>query len=313
MRLAITYTRTIILGLATAWLAGTVLSADFAWPFLLLREARNLILDATLPQPTAQQPIVFDRFGRLSGYYGKELAPCPRQDARTAVLLVIGQSNSANTGEGTQASAHGSRIVNLFQGNCYRGDSPLLGAAGADGEAWTLLANRLVSAGRYEQVVLVASGINGSRIARWQPGGDLNRMLMRVLDAAQAQYKITHVLWHQGEADYDLGTSEEAYRRMFLALVSDLRARGIAAPVFVSVASRCNVREERLTDNAIARAQRSLPDPARNIRAGPDTDALLGTSRRRDGCHFNTAGLEVAAAAWEAAFVDSAPQFRSAR
>ena len=309
MRLHAIRLRMIVLTIALAWLAGTLVSEKPAWPFMLLTEGRYAFLDATLPRPSASRPVVFDRFGRLNGYHGKSTLACPRQGARTAVLLIIGQSNSANSGEGRQISAHGDKIVNLFQGKCYQADSPLLGASGAEGEAWTLLANRLVASGRYDRVVLISSGIDGSGMARWQTGGNLNRMLLRVLDSAQAQYGITHVLWHQGEADYALGTSEESYRRMFLSLVSDFRGRGINAPVFISVASRCGSDSKHVADNPVVRAQRSLPDPAQNLHPGPDTDALIGANLR-NACHFTAAGLEIFAASWESALIGGGHRIR---
>ena len=38
-----------------------------------------------------------DQFGRLLSYPGKTEIACPSQDQMTAVLLVIGQSNAANS------------------------------------------------------------------------------------------------------------------------------------------------------------------------------------------------------------------------
>ena len=50
----------------------------------------------------------------------------------------------------------------------------------------------------------------------------------------------------------------------------------------------------------------------RRFRSGPDTDSLIGTLVRRDGCHFNGNGLETAARMW-AAVVRSQAQWKFMR
>jgi hypothetical protein len=46
-------------------------------------------------------------------------------------------------------------------------------------------------------------------------------------------------LWVQGEMDYVKGTNEKDYRDRFMSLVSSLRSHGVAAPVYVAVATKC--------------------------------------------------------------------------
>src|SRR5271166_5228913 len=48
-----------------------------------------------------------------------------------------------------------------------------------------------------------------------------------------SRYRVTHVLWHQGEADFVLGTSADAYRRDFLSFAASLRAQGRGADLRV--------------------------------------------------------------------------------
>jgi hypothetical protein len=184
---------------------------------------------------------------------------CPDQDEGTWVLLILGQSNAANYHGQRHSSEHGEQVVNFFDGRCYIAESPLLGTSGSQGESWTLLGNELVAAGVARRVVLVPAAIASSSVSRWQEGGDLNAMLGEVLGHLSPRYRVTHVLWHQGEADYIDGTEGSDYRRMFLSLVASLRARGVAAPVFASVATRCGIRPDWTEANPLAEAQRSLP------------------------------------------------------
>ena len=242
------------------------------------------------------QSAAFDTYGRLAAYPGKKAVACPAQDRNTAVLLLIGQSNTGNHAEQKHLSAFGARVLNYFDGKCYVAESPLLGTTGSAGESWTLLGNKLLAAGSFGQVILVPAGINGTPISRWQKGGDLNEMLMGVLDAVGKRYRITHILWHQGEVDFILKTGEDDYRTLFGSLVSSIRDQRIEAPMFASVATRC--APDWTADNPTARAQKALPGLAQLVFAGVDTDYLIGDADRHDTCHFGAAGQEKFAQAW---------------
>jgi Carbohydrate esterase, sialic acid-specific acetylesterase len=117
------------------------------------------------------------------------------------VLLIIGQSNSANHADKKFTTQFPQSVFNYFEGKCYIASSPLLGATGEGGEFITPLADKLISVGAYKSVVIVSSGIGGTPISRWQKDGDLNEMLLSTLKRANQKYKITHVIWHQGESD----------------------------------------------------------------------------------------------------------------
>jgi len=237
-----------------------------------------------------------DAAGRLLSYPGKVEISCPAQDDKTAVLLVFGQSNSANHG-GQRYRGIDSRVVNFTDGKCYLAESPLLGAEGTYGESWTLLANKLVTAEIFDRVILVPAGVGGTPIRRWAAGGDLNRMLMSVIDAAKRHYKITHVLWHQGESDFQLGTSEASYKAGLGSLISTVRALGVSAPFYVSKASFEEGFETWTPVNPVTAAQESLVD-GKTVLAGPDTDTEIPAADRYDGIHFSASGQEKFAAAW---------------
>jgi hypothetical protein len=116
---------------------------------------------------------------------------------------------------------------------------------------------------------------------------------------AQRHYRITHVLWHQGESDFSLHTTEEAYVSGFRSLARDLHASGVAAPIYVSIATRCDpLNEQWSADNPISRAQRTLATSGEGFAAGPDTDSLLEILDRYDGCHMASSGLAKVIDAW---------------
>lgn len=278
-------------------LAGGLAVAGLAVSHAMRKPARfaNRLADLSAIAMNAALPRS-DAFGRLTSYPGKVDVPCPAREARMAVLLLIGQSQTGNHAAARHVSAHGDRVAGRFAGTCQIAASPLLGTTGTWGESWTPLANAMIAAGVADRVVLVPAGIGATSISQWRAGGRLNAMMLETVKDAQAAYRITHVLWHQGENDFAEGTTAEAYREMFLSLVASLRAAGVDAPVFASVSSRC--ADGWTPDNPIAAAQRALPGAAPGVHAGVDTDRLVGVEDRYDGCHFGSRAQETVAAAW---------------
>ena len=241
----------------------------------------------------------FGEAGRLIAYPGKTEVKCPAPGPDTAVVLAIGQSNIANQAENRITSHYSSEVVNFFEGKCYRAESPLLGATAEEGEFLTLLGDRLVDDGAYRNVVIVTSAVGASEIAQWRKGGELNGLMLHALTGLLPGYRVTQMLWVQGEADYAIGTAPALYTDDFHSLLGTLSAGGVTAPVFIAIATRCVSSWK--PDNPIAAAQRALVDN-RHVFLGADTDALVGTADRRpDGCHFGGRGQVKAADAFVSA------------
>ena len=257
------------------------------WLVVSLLVASAALLVVFFMRPLVLTPL-YDQHGRLISYPGKVKAPCPAQDARTAVIFVAGQSNVANSAELRQTTVFGDRVVAFFEGACSIASSPLLGATAIEGESLTRMADELLRSGRFDLVVLAPVAVGGTEIARWVEG-DLAPVLRQALEAVQARYKVTHAIWHQGETDADNGTSAADYRRRFDTLLARWRAQGLTAPVLVSVTTRCDPAWR--PDNPVAQAQRSLPDPARGLYLGADSDAQLSAAELIGGeCHHNAQG-----------------------
>lgn len=258
------------------------------WPASMLRGLGD----------SARTAGVRDDYDRLVAWPGKIGEACPTQTGRTGVLLAIGQSNVANHAAKRVTTRHGRKVLNVFAGKCYIAASPLLGATSDGGEFLTMLADRLVDDGVYDTVIIVSSGIGASPISRWQAGGDLNAMLSTTLRDLAGHYRVTDVIWHQGEADFVNATSSEAYAAAFSSLVAALARDGVEAPIYISVSTRCGPAWR--ADNPVARAQRGLAADGR-IHVAADTDALLAPEDRYDECHFSESGQRKTATAYAAA------------
>ena len=238
---------------------------------------------------------VFDRF---TSPVGKNKVPCPAPDARTGVFLLIGQSNVGNHARQKYTSDFGDGILNYFDGTCYIAASPLLGSTGKDGESWTLFASKLIHNKIFDRVILIPIGLEATCLSRWQKGGDAHEILLDVISALIQNYRITHILWHQGECDFVNRTDENKYRNMFMSMLSGIREKGVDAPIYVSVSTKCANKPAWSFDNPVARAQKSLPVSALNILPGVDSDRILGELDRFDHCHFSAAGQAKFADAW---------------
>ncbi|MBB6221388.1 hypothetical protein GGE66_002358 [Rhizobium leguminosarum] len=271
----------------------------FPWPQLS-------VLRKTFGAEKAAPPsrYTFDDKERLIGDETKTPVTCPTQTDRTAVLLILGQSNAANDGGQRHRSSYGARVVNAFGKQCFIAASPLLGSTDTKGEYWTLLGNKLIASGQNDSVILAPLAYSGSEVARWAAGGDLNPVLVDTMKQLQASgYRITSVLWVQGEKDLVIGTTAEAYRQRFMSMVDTLRQHGVGAPVYISIASKClepsnGGFKEHIPDNAIVRAQLALSKSGHGIREGVNSDALLDGDDRYDDCHIGGTGAEKVSQAW---------------
>src|SRR5262249_7857381 len=99
-------------------------------------------------------------------------------------------------------------------------------------------------------------------------------------------------------SDAALGTGEAEYRSLFLAFVAFLRGLNIKAPVYVSVTTKCLLAGPYVEDNPVARAQVALAGAEDSLRAGMNTDQLLGELDRFDGCDLSGSGVAKVASGW---------------
>jgi Carbohydrate esterase, sialic acid-specific acetylesterase len=254
------------------------------------------------PKPFVNEPesppLALDAAGRLLRYAGKTEVRCPKQTPRTAVLLIAGQSNAANNAAQRHATRYPDRVLNFIGGRCYVAASPLLGSTGFAGEYWSLMADQLIDAGAFDRVILAPVAVGASNIAQWAKGGALNSSMIPLMQDLVTHYRVTHVLWHQGESDFALRTDPGRYKEQFLSFADTLRANAVDATVFVSTATRCLTGWSQ--SNAIQSAQRELASAQSGFEPGVDTDTLLSAQDRYDDCHMADSGEMKTAKAWAA-------------
>jgi hypothetical protein len=269
------------------------------WPIPSLRTLKN----ATIAKTALFR---HDSFGRLKAFPDKKEIWCPAQTPDTGLILAIGQSNAANHAEQRYTTKFPTKVYNHWEGKCYVAESPLLGASGEEGEFITQLADKLISNGTYKAVIIVTAAIGSTPVAEWQQGGRLNTMLLSTLHGLNAGFHVTEVVWHQGEADMQYGTSTAAYVASLTSLLASLKAAHVDAPAYVAIATKCPAGDWNPV-NPISVAQRSVIDSGL-ARLGADTDALLSESDRRpDGCHLSASGQDRVSSAYAEAIASNHP------
>ncbi len=229
----------------------------------------------------------------------KEKIECGNSN-RAAVVLALGQSNAANSGEGLYKVKN--KVFNIFQGYCYIADDPLLGATGSGGSVWGRVADKLINEKLYNKVFIKSIAVGGSPMVSWTQHGHgrvhgnyFKKIVNAIRELHSLGFKITHILWHQGEQDMSFGTTTENYKTMFLDMLSGIRHEGVSAPIYVARASLCQGR----FSSKVIKAQNELIAENNNIRMGPDTDLIKSPNQRIDqGCHFSESGLNEHAEQW---------------
>jgi hypothetical protein len=271
------------------YLFGALSYSHQLWPINVVISFRNTEVAQSLAKN-------FDDLGAFSNITNRREVPCPSQDVSTAVILVLGQSNSANHAEKKFSSNFPTQVLNYYMGKCYSAQSPLLGASGLEGEYLTLLGDALIKKGDLENVILVNKSIGGSVIVDWVSQGDLSLDLVSTLNELNSKYIVTHVIWHHGESDFLSSTSFREYRESFQELKSILKQARVTAPISIIVSTICGYNSNWLAENPIASAQKSLIND-RDTFLGIDADStLLVTDRRSQSpsqepnCHLNEQG-----------------------
>ena len=243
------------------------------------------------------------------------------------VFVVAGQSNSANHGEEKQTPRTG--LVSSKDGDSWRlAVDPQPGASGRGGSFLPPFADAIVER-EGVPVGLVACGIGATSVREWLPEGAVfpnpPTIESRVVEKPDGQWAsqgaayrmfvdrikslgpqgFRAVLWHQGESDANQRDPSRTlpgrlYREYLEQLIRDSRKEiGWDAPWFVAQVSYHGPGDEGSED--IRQAQASLWRDGIAFE-GPDSDALKGRFRERDGqgVHFSGPGLREHGARWAA-------------
>jgi hypothetical protein len=243
------------------------------------------------------------------------------------VFVIAGQSNSANHGEEKQVTR--TRRVASFDGEAWRlADDPQPGASGKRGSFIPPFADAVVEQ-EDVPVGIVACGIGATSVREWLPKGRAfpnpptierrvekrpdgqwvskgeaySALIARMRSVGPEGFRA--VLWHQGESDANQKDmtrtlSGKLYREYLETIIESSREEiGWKVPWFVAQASYHGPDDPGSDD--LRAAQASLWKDGIALE-GPDSDALTGRLRERNGqgVHFSGPGLREHGARWAA-------------
>lgn len=218
---------------------------------------------------------------------------------KTLVAVMAGQSNIANYGVTPYTPTHISKIDNIsfLDGGCYQGKDPALGATGHDGSWLFRFADKLISEGTFDRVMLIPVAVGGSTIEEWAPNGVLqNHLRVACRRAAAHGLLVNAILWQQGESSHHLTSSQ--YQLNFAAMRAQVLADGFDPNWFVGKSTWMPAGVG--ASSAIRDACGALVDGVK-VFAGADTDDLSSSTYRQFGGsspHFTDTASDIVADRW---------------
>ncbi len=226
--------------------------------------------------------------------------PCTQVGGSLAIIVVLGQSNAGNYGEGHYSATEAVDNFDAETGKCFSATDPLLGADGNGANFATRLGDILVQSGQFKRVIIAPIAVGSASLS------ELNSAHHDKIDALiialnRADLTPTHFLVQQGETDASRETTEAQYSASLNELVRTFRSAGYQAPFYIALSTKCDEVHPKNTF-AIRSAQAAVVNADLNIRRGPDTDMIGNEGRSRGNCHMNEIGTLAQAALW-AAFI----------
>ncbi len=174
---------------------------------------------------------------------------------------------------------------------------------GNEGSPWPSMGNALVAHnGIPVGMIDVAKG--GAGITFFTPSTDAPLGWEKIKAAVRSLpvNGFKAFLWHQGEADAVLGTSQADYEMYFAQIFDQARIEaGWDFPIGIAQATW--VGSFPAGAAAVQAAQNHLASTYLKSFIGANTDTITSATYRYDGTHFNMTGLAAHGALWEAALV----------
>lgn len=221
--------------------------------------------------------------------------------SRTAIIVGVGQSIIAASENANYVPVNsGVDNLNIFDGGIYAAKDPLLGTGTYSlAGCWlSRQADKLITGGDYDRVIIIPVARGSSTVQDWKPGGLMfPNLLAAHRRLASLGLIATAHQWVQGQAD--IGISQADYQTALQAVINGPKLFGFDAPWLIGkdtyngAVSNANIRA------ALAAVVNNV-----NVFAGADTDSLTGANRF-DGVHYSATGANAAAELWRTAFLVS--------
>lgn len=227
-----------------------------------------------------------------------------------AVMVVVGQSVFESASTGTYSTVNSTSLnFSIYDRGVYRCANAVLGAAwalplAASGNSPICqIADGLVTAGTYANVIMASASIGGTTCADWNTGGAINQRITvlynglaaRGLTRASGFVGDVYILWHDGETDNQNSTPRATLATCLRSVAGLFASAGFGtSPFIIATESLVN----NVTSSAVTGAEAdAVASGCSTCRAGANIDSFTGITNRQDGTHPTGAGASNMAAA----------------
>ena len=267
-----------------SYLYGVISYKYELFPFYQIKHVLNLTLDKVLYKYTGNN-ITFN----------KTQVNCDELKENTLSIIVLGQSNAANSGIKKLNEINNVYNYNILDDKCYLASDPLLGTTGSGAAIWTILGRDIINGYLAQRVLITPIAVSGSSIEQWQPDKHLfYPRIEMAFNQLEVKGITSHfVFWQQGESDQNM-TSNEYFEKLntLIQRINTLSSNKIK--FFIADSSYCH----KTYSNNIRAANRQTIKNMNNVFSGPDIDQYQGALYRYDDCHLSTLGQNIAAKEW---------------
>jgi hypothetical protein len=270
---------------------------------------RTTLLDRAAVADPLDVPAMHTAINLDASAVRKRPAQSLDQRVRNLVLIVAGQSNITDIAPSVYKTRNPDAIDNFnpYDSVIYAAADPLIGCSRNDGggNPALRLADNLLTAKRFDRVIIAPIAVDGTTIADWSDGFAASRVsvtLTRLADIGIVEGRNITIAVIFGQGEQDLGTSREDYLFRLRKLIASSRAVGFRGPWFIAKQTYSGGR----ISTAVQSAQTDVVDHQKNIWAGVDADSLNGSVCGGKACrqapgdvHWSDAGSQAYAAGWQ--------------
>ncbi len=208
---------------------------------------------------------------------------CPKN---SDIILIIGQSNSANNLLSSVDQSIKDINFNYLNNKCYQLSEPVLGATGNKYSFVSSLSAKLINK---DPIVFFTAGVNASSIKKWSSDKEISYEINKSLKNLVKDNSLSFIIWVQGESDafknIDYISHFKQMRQILLDGIDDSKL--IDNKFIITQTSICNSKQDKI----LTGHQKELGMLFNDVIVTDITDNL-DNNYRYDGCHFNKFGTE---------------------
>lgn len=203
---------------------------------------------------------------------------CPKN---SDIILIIGQSNSANNLLSSVDQSIKDINFNYLNNKCYQLSEPVLGATGNKYSFASSLSAKLINK---DPIIFLTAGVNASSIKKWSSDKEISFEINKSLKDLVKNNSLAFIIWIQGESDAFTNIDYISHFKNMRQILLD----GIDEGKFIiTQTSICNSKQDKI----LTGYQKELGMLFNDVIVTDITDNL-DNNYRYDGCHFNKFGTE---------------------